>query len=61
MELMGRLSGEVINMLPTSIKELHLAIADDHDALDWFGALSKLSHTLPSLQTICELFQTRSS
>lgn len=54
-EMMGRFNGQAVQMLPTSIKELRLAVADDHDALDWFGVLPKLSHTLPSLRSICEL------
>lgn len=54
LEMMGRFSGQAVQMLPTSIQELRLAIADDHDALDWFGALPKISQTLPSLRSICE-------
>ncbi|MPC37307.1 NLR family CARD domain-containing protein 4 [Portunus trituberculatus] len=52
MELMGHFNGQAVHMLPTSIKELRLALADDNDALDWFHALPKLSHMLPSLRNI---------
>lgn len=54
-ELMGHFNGQSVHMLPTSIKELRLALADDHDALDWCEALPKLSHVLPSLRNICKL------
>lgn len=53
-ELMGHFNGQAVHMLPTSIRELRLALADDNDALDWFDALPKLSHALPSLRKICE-------
>lgn len=49
---MGHFNGQSVHMLPTSIKELRLALADDHDALDWCEALPKLSHVLPSLRNI---------
>ncbi|KAK8402424.1 hypothetical protein O3P69_000676 [Scylla paramamosain] len=55
LELMGHFTGQAVHMLPTSIKEIRLALADDHDALDWHEALPKLSHMLPSLRNICEL------
>ena len=42
-------------MLPTSLKSLHMVIADDHDARDWFKALPKLSETLSCLKDIGEL------
>ena len=51
----GHFNGEAINMLPTSLEVLHMAVNDDHDARDWFEALPKLSHTHPSLECICEL------
>ncbi|KAG0720672.1 NLR family CARD domain-containing protein 4 [Chionoecetes opilio] len=51
-EVMGRFSGQAVHWLPSSLQVLRLAIADDHDALDWFESLPTLSHTLPSLRSI---------
>ncbi|XP_050730902.1 uncharacterized protein LOC127005811 isoform X1 [Eriocheir sinensis] len=51
-EVMGRFSGPAVLNLPSSLKELKLALADDNDALDWFRELMMLTQTLPFLQCI---------